>query len=245
MFSKALETAGNSSEVHFYYGRYLAFTGKLDAALNELEQARKLDPFSDPIAAHIAIVHSQMGRNDDAIREAQSVLKGAPEFIPALTALAEAYEREGHYSRVIGLARVAAARENHVEKLIQTAHDHALNGSGQTARREFAEAAKTSQNLGTPMRAVKVAWYYAALGDKNSAFSWLQKAFDEREPSLIFELATSASFDRLKSDRRWAELMQKLNLTTRITTKSSAEPEANRDTEPESLQPSQALARQV
>jgi predicted metalloprotease len=87
-----------------------------------------------------AIVHTQAGRNDDAIREALAVLKGAPDFIPALTAMAEAYERKGNYSHLLGLARVAAARDDRVEMLMEQAHDHTLLGSRQKARAEFDEA---------------------------------------------------------------------------------------------------------
>ena len=52
---------------------------------------------------------------------------------------------------------------------------------------------------------------YAFLGDKDSAFEWLEKAYEERNGTLAY-LKTDCAMDNLKGDPRLADLMQRLGL---------------------------------
>src|ERR1043166_8393848 len=52
---------------------------------------------------------------------------------------------------------------------------------------------------------------YGALGDKNQAFAFLNKAFDERDFLLIM-LKVDPMFDPLRSDPRFAELARRVGL---------------------------------
>jgi hypothetical protein len=56
-----------------------------------------------------------------------------------------------------------------------------------------------------------VARVYAQLGDKERAFAWLEKAIDERDPSVI-RLKIDPMFDNLRSDPRYTKLLQRMNL---------------------------------
>jgi hypothetical protein len=52
-----------------------------------------------------------------------------------------------------------------------------------------------------------IATIYAALGDKDQAFVWLQKAYDERDDRLIL-LKVDPFWDSLRSDPRYANLVR-------------------------------------
>jgi serine/threonine protein kinase/Flp pilus assembly protein TadD len=211
-FTKAIRDDPNSADAHFYYGRFLALVGDLDNALGELQRAHALDPLSPPIAAHIAIVHTGMGRNDDAIREARAVLQTEPNFIPAMTALLEAYERKGMYEDEYDMDRQYAGN-NRLNWLQHSAHTHALMGNSSLARKEFAEAQILADQQHTPISPAGLAWLYSALGQKDKAFTYLEQACaDHDDPAFIFDLSTMATYDRLKTDSRWAALMLKMNL---------------------------------
>ena len=51
-----------------------------------------------------------------------------------------------------------------------------------------------------------VAWIHGALGDMDRAFEWMERAFQDRDASLIY-LARGAFFDPLRSDPRFAGLL--------------------------------------
>ena len=54
-----------------------------------------------------------------------------------------------------------------------------------------------------------IAVTYAALGDKDQAFAWLEKAFAERSDSLTL-IKVDPAFDSLRSDPRFANLLLRI-----------------------------------
>jgi hypothetical protein len=56
-----------------------------------------------------------------------------------------------------------------------------------------------------------VAAVYAGLGDKDQAFAWLEKGYQDRSGALDF-VVMEASFDPLRSDPRFADLLRRMGL---------------------------------
>jgi len=55
------------------------------------------------------------------------------------------------------------------------------------------------------------AYIYAALGDKDQAFAWLDKSIDEHD-LVTARLKVDARFDNLRSDPRFAEIVKRVGL---------------------------------
>jgi hypothetical protein len=53
-----------------------------------------------------------------------------------------------------------------------------------------------------------VAKTYAALGDTDQAFLWLQKACDMRDPLLLSLLGVDTVFDPLRDDPRYRQILR-------------------------------------
>ncbi len=56
-----------------------------------------------------------------------------------------------------------------------------------------------------------VAVLYGGLGDKDKAFEWLEKGFEDHDP-MNWCIKVEPMFDSLHSDPRWKQLMKKMNL---------------------------------
>ena len=56
-----------------------------------------------------------------------------------------------------------------------------------------------------------IAVIYAGLGDKDKAFEWLEKAYDERDPRL-YPTKVVHRWESLHSDPRWTALLKKMGL---------------------------------
>jgi hypothetical protein len=56
-----------------------------------------------------------------------------------------------------------------------------------------------------------IAEIYAGLGEKDQALEWLEKACDEHATSIIF-LKVEPSFDGLRSDPRFQEMVRRIGL---------------------------------
>ena len=56
-----------------------------------------------------------------------------------------------------------------------------------------------------------IANVYSGLGDKDKAFEWLEKAFEERDNNN-WSIKVTPTFDGLHSDPRWTKLMERMGL---------------------------------
>jgi len=57
-----------------------------------------------------------------------------------------------------------------------------------------------------------IALIYAALGDKDQAFAWLEKA-DKGRDGILARLKVDPRFDSLRSDPRFADLVRRVGLS--------------------------------
>jgi len=92
----------------------------------------------------------------------------------------------------------------------------ALLGHGYAAANRQGEAQAILQQLITLSKqkyvpAYPIAVIYAALGQKEEAFSWLEKAYDTRDSWMDY-LGQDPRLDGLRSDPRFANLLRRMNL---------------------------------
>jgi hypothetical protein len=57
-----------------------------------------------------------------------------------------------------------------------------------------------------------MALVFSTLGEKDQTFAWLERAFRERDSSLLEFLKTDHRFDPVRSDPRYAALLHKIGL---------------------------------
>jgi hypothetical protein len=57
-------------------------------------------------------------------------------------------------------------------------------------------------------------YIYVGLGEKEQAFKWLEKAFDEKDTNLVVPgLQFDPMLEPLRSDPRYADLLRRMNLS--------------------------------
>jgi hypothetical protein len=62
---------------------------------------------------------------------------------------------------------------------------------------------------------------YGALGEKDTAFTWLEKAYEERDPQLTY-LKVGPRFDPLRQDPRFKEVLRRIGLADKLPSSDSA-----------------------
>ena len=60
-------------------------------------------------------------------------------------------------------------------------------------------------------RAVETAVIYTGLNDRDRAFEWLEKAFEDRSWGILW-LKVDPRFDQLRADQRFASLLRRMGL---------------------------------
>ncbi len=73
---------------------------------------------------------------------------------------------------------------------------------------------RLNYELSKPIGAWKtdIAGLYARLGDRDKAFTWLEKAYEEEEEGLTL-LKVEPRFDNLRDDPRFQDLLRRVGLT--------------------------------
>ena len=88
-------------------------------------------------------------------------------------------------------------------------HAYVASGKKTEAQRILAELGQQKQRYVSPYT---VATIYAGLGEKDQAFKWLEKAFEERDIWLM-NLKVDPVLKNLRADQRFANLLQRIGLT--------------------------------
>jgi Flp pilus assembly protein TadD len=89
-------------------------------------------------------------------------------------------------------------------------YTYAVSGSEIEARKVLGELEELSkQRYVSPYH---IAMIYSGLGERDTAFKWLEKAYVDREGRLAL-LRSVPEFDSLHSDTRYADLLRRIGLS--------------------------------
>ena len=134
-FRRAIALAPNSAQTHFWYGNILSDNGHHREALEELRNARLLEPGSVPIQTDLAWAQWRAGDQAAAVTALTAIKTEHPEYSAAYDCIADARLAVGDYAgyvaayaeyarlrqddRLIGIARAqqAALTEGGVQRL--------------------------------------------------------------------------------------------------------------------------------
>lgn len=153
-------------------------------------------------------------RFDEAIATYRHALEMEPNFYRARLGLGRTYVDMGRYAEGIALFR--DLMETHPFSITSALLGHALalDGRSKEAEALAQDVMKTSRT--SYVSPYVLARIYMGFPDKNRAFEWLEKAFDERDSRLI-HLKAAPIFDCLRGDPRYYELLRKIGLDRQVT----------------------------
>ncbi len=209
-FKRAIDLEPNYVTALHFYSFYLAYTGNASQALPLAERAIRLDPLSLRAQVNLGVVLNMARRYDEAVSQFERTLDLDPSFAMTHAMLGLTYAYKSMPERAVAelvLARKAGGDRPDLIAL----HGYALARAGHTgaALATLDELHRLSKPRDPS--AYLMAIVYVGLGDKNRAFDWLQKAVDARAWELPV-LKADTMFDPLRSDPRFAPLLERLGL---------------------------------
>lgn len=206
-FKRAIALNPGSASVRMWYGWFLALMGRFDEGLAELRRGHELDPLSPPNLNAIGVDLHWAGQTNQAIAQFLDVLELIPSYPVSQSFLAEAYVQAGDLDSAIGTIEETKPEAMDPQALAVAGYVYAKAGKREKALailNEF-EQRSTQGNVS----ALNFAQIYASLGDNEQAFTWLDKALDERAIWLPF-LKVDVKFDTLRSDPRFQRLLRQV-----------------------------------
>ena len=225
---RALELDPGSAPAHFFSALLPLFRGELKDGLRLILEAEKLDPVS-PITSYVATAaYLANDRVDEAVVEGQRTLQLDPNYFYLDSTLAAAYREKGNFPEAIALyTRAQEATRLPSSGLAIT---YVRMHEETEARNILAQLvqAREKRYVSAPL----IAAVSTALGDKEEAFHWLERAYDEHSGVLQW-IAFVPEFRALHSDARFPDLLQRTSASpdtilkiTETTLSETADPQA-------------------
>ena len=206
-FQRAIALNPDYAMAHAWYGSTLGMTGRFEESIAEAKRALELDPLSHYVNSFLGQVFYQARQYDQAIEQFRKALELDPNFSFAHSVLGLAYVYKSMYKE--GIAELEKAVEiyrSHVS-LMFLGRGYALAGRRAEAQKVLDQLNEFSKEKYVP--AFRRAEIYVALGEKDKAFEWLQKAYEEH---FIMAIRVEPVYDPLRSDPRFADLLRRMNL---------------------------------
>ncbi|MCM3871377.1 MAG: tetratricopeptide repeat protein [Pyrinomonadaceae bacterium] len=207
---RALEINPNLPAAHVAYGNLLSGLGRHEEALAEMDRAHRLDPLSALGGALHGMALYLARRYPEAGEHLRRELEINPNFWLTWIQLGKSYEQMGRYEDALEAFRRADGSGGPAETQSFIGYTYATSGRKREAEQVLRELAARGER--SYLAPYNMAVVYQGLGDKDGALRWLERAYDERDPHMVF-LGVEPAWDSLRAEPRFADLMKRLRLS--------------------------------
>ncbi len=209
-FKRAIELNPDDANAHHWYGYYLLVIGRPTEAIAEYRRAESLDPLSLIISTDLAQEGlAGVGLYDEEMEQCRKTLEMDPNFAEAHICMMNSYEHRGMHTEAI----------KEIQEAIRLSKDNlvyiAALGNMYAAAGQRVEAVKILNQLKARSRHdyVPSGVFFGlcmALGEKDQAITWLEKAYEEHDSAML-QLRGISPSDPLRSDPRFQDLLRRMN----------------------------------
>jgi TolB-like protein/DNA-binding winged helix-turn-helix (wHTH) protein/Tfp pilus assembly protein PilF len=239
-YRRAIEIDPNAPVGHMSYGTYLHALGRFEESLAERRRALELDPLDVTPNRGVARSLDATGQAEAALAQWNRTLELDPDHLRSQLPFALFLLEHGRAD--LGrkqLERARALQPDDPAVLASLAIVSAESGNPDQARRLLAKLKEESARR--YVSPVYPAFVHATLGEKDSAFALLEKAYDAKDPvlTMIQIMDTPVGLHppperaaALRADPRFADLVRRMGFPRRdaggSTTPASGAPEGRR-----------------
>lgn len=223
-FKRAIELRPDYATAHHWYAfTYLAAQTRLDEAIAEERLAVDLEPLAVIISTNLGTLLYLAGRHDEALHQYKRALEVEPGFPIAYWMTGLAFEAKGQHRKAIeAFERAVDLSAGGALPRLLLCHSYAASG----------KTGEALEMLGDIMQSPDLKWIspyriatiYAALGDRDRGFYWLERAVAERDQWLMW-IRVEPSVDSLRSDERYDKIVAQVGLNTAARSSATASAE--------------------
>jgi serine/threonine-protein kinase len=210
-YRRAIELNSNYATAHQWYASYLVMMRRFEESIAEIKRAQALDPLSRIINSNLGLHYYYARQYDQAIEQLRKTIELNPDFGLAYFYMGRTLLQKGMRSEaIVELQKARGLSGEDPETIAELGYAY-----GMTGRR--AEAQKVLDELNELSKRRYVLPYFIAtihtgLGNKDQAFAWFEKAYEDRHPGLVL-ISIDPKFDSLRSDPRYADLVRRIGLS--------------------------------
>jgi serine/threonine-protein kinase len=214
-FVRALDLNPNLADAHWDYGYMLSHLRRWDEALSEMRTAVSLAPLNQDYLYELGVALAESGAFDEGLQVLDTARSKYPDFIWAPIYRAYAYAAEGRWAEAVAQYETGLGVLEREEQPIQPAL-FALAGQAyaKAGNRDRAESILRelegrfgSQEADDYVPPDYVGVLCIALGEHDLGMEWVQRAYEDREPGLLF-LTTPWLYADVESHPVYQEILR-------------------------------------
>jgi len=194
---------------HEWYGLFLAAMGRFGEAQAHERRATELDPLSLGIASTAGWVLHYSGKQADAERQLRIAVRTDSTFPVARLYLGRVLQFNGQLDSALAQFAAMGPLRAWVPTIAGEGYVYAQQGRRDRAQQVLERLDSLSRS--EYVTAYAVALVHAALGQRDSAFVWLNKAVDERTHWLLW-LNRDRRWDPIRSDDRFRAIVRRVGI---------------------------------
>jgi TolB-like protein/DNA-binding winged helix-turn-helix (wHTH) protein/Tfp pilus assembly protein PilF len=209
-YLRGFELCPNDPGMHLEYAAYRAVNGRFAEARAEVVKTRELDPIqSEPFVGELVISY-QLRDYKALLATSQAFVAESPNDWLAHNWLAVGYEGSGQPLQAIAeYQKAVELSQGDSDTTAGLAHAYAAAGKKAEAQKILQKWLRQSET--GYVSPYMIATVYAGLGSKDKAFEYLERAYQERCPDLLYFLRVDLRLDSLRSDPRFRDLVRRMN----------------------------------
>jgi tetratricopeptide (TPR) repeat protein len=211
-FRQVLQDNPNYALAHQWYAALLWATGRFDEGIAEMKKASQLSPLVLGTIVDLGRAYYFARQTDRAIEQYNKAIELDPSFAAAHSMLGMALLEKRDYERAIDELRKGISLSGSGGQSVWLAYAYGLAGRRAEADRELAACLRRWNQQHTS--GVCMALGYLGLGDKDHAFQWLEREFQEHT-GTIFMLKAYPYWDGLRPDPRFQDLVRRMNFPSK------------------------------
>jgi TolB-like protein/DNA-binding winged helix-turn-helix (wHTH) protein/Tfp pilus assembly protein PilF len=209
-FKRAIELNPSFGRAHAMYAFDLMLVGRGAESIREAKRALELDPFSAHSYLTITLMYYyNLRQYDQSLEYARKWLEMFPNNPGGYDWLANNLVAKGLYDEAIeARKKYMALRGEKPEDIAALGRAYEVGGIRGVWRWELERAKERSARA--EVSPEYFANRYARLGEKDKAFEWLEKGYQQRDHEMAFVRGHPA-YDKLRSDPRFQDLLRRMN----------------------------------
>jgi tetratricopeptide (TPR) repeat protein len=176
-------------------------------SLAEMKLAQQLDPVNPVIIVEVCLPYTFARQFDQSIAQSRKALEMFPNFFLSHYTLGTALFQKGDYSTGIEELQKAKAMEPTPLLIGTLGYAYAKSGRKDEARKTLVELQELSNRR--YVASYWIAMIHVGLDEKDEAFVWLEKAYQERSWWLLW-IKMDPRMDSLRSDARFSDLLRRI-----------------------------------
>jgi serine/threonine-protein kinase len=206
---KSIELSPSEAHAHQYYASLMQALRRFPEGVTAGEIDRRLNPVSPIALSSLGRARYRAQQFDTAIGDFKDGIALDPAYAPNYARLADVYLALGQYDEALRwLDKGQAVSGGTRRQTDGYAMAYALAGRRRDAEavlRDLIDRAKTSDQVATSIAQVET-----ALGNKDAAFLWLNRAYDQHSATLWL-VNGELKFDPLRTDPRFQDLLRRMH----------------------------------